>query len=166
MVDYVLAIGDGEVRRRLDERLRGVGRPCGVLDAAASVGSDNEIGVGVVLLPGARLSNRIRVGRHVQLHVNGVVGHDSVLDDFVSVFPSATIGGSVRLEAGVTVGSGATVLPGRTIGAGAFVGAGAVVVDDVEPGMTVVGVPGEEPPSGNGCPWRRPLKAAAVSSIC
>ncbi len=141
-VDYVLAIGDGETRRRIADRLSVVvGAPRGVVDASATVGSSNEIGAGVVLLPGARLSNAITVGRHVQVHVNGVVGHDAVLGDFVSIFPSATIGGSVRLGDGVTVGSGATVLPGRTIGAGAFVGAGAVVVDDVEPGVTVVGVP-------------------------
>lgn len=141
-VDYVLAIGDGDIRRRLDARLSRVGgRPRDVIDVSATVGSRNQVGAGVVLLPGARLSNGITLGRHVQIHVNGVVGHDSVLGDFVSIFPSATIGGSARVGDGVTVGSGATVLPGRTIGAGAFVGAGAVVVDDIEPGVTVVGVP-------------------------
>ncbi|MCB0965223.1 MAG: serine acetyltransferase [Ilumatobacter sp.] len=42
---------------------------------------------------------------------------------------------------GVFVGAGARVLGGITIGDGASIGANAVVVHDVEPGATVVGIP-------------------------
>ena len=39
------------------------------------------------------------------------------------------------------IGANATILPGVEIGEGALVGAGSVVVDDVPPGMVVVGNP-------------------------
>lgn len=81
------------------------------------------------------------MGTHCQIHYNATVGHDTVLEDFVSVFPGANVAGAVRLGAGATVGSNATVLQGITMGAGAFVGAGAVVTRDVEPGRLVTGVP-------------------------
>ena len=42
---------------------------------------------------------------------------------------------------GSMVGSGAIVTRGCTIGRGAVIGAGAVVLDDVEPGVRVLGVP-------------------------
>jgi acetyltransferase-like isoleucine patch superfamily enzyme len=64
-----------------------------------------------------------------------------VLDDFVSVFPGATISGDVHLGEGVTIGTGANVLPGISIGRYALVGAGAVVTRDVPDGVTVAGVP-------------------------
>ena len=46
-----------------------------------------------------------------------------------------TIGGDVSL------GTGAIVTRGCTVGNGTRVGAGAVVLDDVPPGVTVVGAP-------------------------
>ena len=141
-VGYVVAIGAGEVRRRIDTRLTAAGRrPLTLVHPMATVGGDNRIAEGCILTAGARVTTNITLGRHTQLHVNCTIGHDSVLDDFVSVYPGATVSGNVHLAEGVTIGTGANVLPGVTVGAGAFVGAGAVVTADVEPGVTVVGVP-------------------------
>ena len=141
-VGYVVAIGAGEVRRRIDARLTAAGRrPLTLVHPMATVGGDNRIGEGCILTAGARVTTNISLGRHTQLHVNCTIGHDSVLDDFVSVYPGATVSGNVHLAEGVTIGTGANVLPGITVGAGAFVGAGAVVTADIEPGVTVVGVP-------------------------
>jgi sugar O-acyltransferase (sialic acid O-acetyltransferase NeuD family) len=141
-VGYVIAIGAGAVRRRLDERLTAARRRALTLvHPMATVGSDNRIGEGCILTAGSRVTTNITLGRHTQLHVNATVGHDSVLDDFVSVYPGATVSGNVHLAEGVTIGTGANVLPGVSVGANAFVGAGAVVIGDVEPGATVVGVP-------------------------
>jgi acetyltransferase-like isoleucine patch superfamily enzyme len=64
-----------------------------------------------------------------------------VLGDHVILNPGATVTGAVTVGAGAMVGAGAVVRQGATVGEGAVVGAGAVVVDDVEPGTTVVGVP-------------------------
>jgi sugar O-acyltransferase (sialic acid O-acetyltransferase NeuD family) len=141
-VGYVIAIGAGAVRRAIDERLTAAGlRPAMLMHPMATVGGDNRIADGCILTAGARVTTNITLGRHTQLHVNSTIGHDSVLDDFVSVYPGATVSGNVHLADGVTIGTGANVLPGVTVGAGAFVGAGAVVTADVEPGTTVAGVP-------------------------
>ena len=139
---FVIGIGAGHVRRRLDGILTEAGRrPLVLIHPMATVGGDCRIGEGCILTAGARVTTNITLGRHTQLHVNSAIGHDSVLDDFVSVYPGATVSGNVHLGEGVTIGTGANVLPGLTIGSGAFVGAGAVVTSDVEPGVTVAGVP-------------------------
>ena len=45
------------------------------------------------------------------------------------------------VEAGVSIGTGAKLIGPVRVGDGATIGANAVVVDDVAPGATVVGVP-------------------------
>jgi sugar O-acyltransferase (sialic acid O-acetyltransferase NeuD family) len=139
---YVVAIGNGEVRRGIDGAMTEAGLTAVVLvHPQSTLGSDCDVGPGTILNAGARVTTNVRLGRHVQVHANAAVGHDARLGDYVSVFPGATISGAVELGAAVTVGTGANVLPGVRVGDGAFVGAGAVVVDDVPPGATVVGVP-------------------------
>ena len=141
-VGYVIGVGAGDVRRRLDEALAAGGHtPITLVHPMATVGGDNRIGDGCILAAGARVTTNITLGRHTDLHVNTTVGHDSVLGDFVSVYPGATVSGNVHLGDGVTVGTGANVLPGIIVGAGAYIGAGAVVTRDVDPGVTVAGVP-------------------------
>lgn len=46
-----------------------------------------------------------------------------------------------RIGSNVFIGAGARILGGITIGDGAVIGANAVVIDDVPPGATVVGIP-------------------------
>ena len=65
----------------------------------------------------------------------------SAISVTMSLTEARAVSGNVHLGDGVTIGTGANVLPGVTVGAGAFVGAGAVVTADVEPGLTVAGVP-------------------------
>lgn len=140
--DYVLGIGAGETRRRLDETLSGWGRRARtVVHPLASLGSDLRIGDGVLLAAGARVTTNVTLGRHTHLNVNAVVSHDCVLGDYVTLSPGCLVNGANVLDDGVFLGTGAVVVPGRRIGAWARVGAGAVVVDDVEPGTTVAGVP-------------------------
>lgn len=135
---YVLGIGLGSTRRRLDA----AGCTAAILvHPTATVGGDTRFSEGCILAAGARVTTNVTLGRHAHVHVNATVGHDSELGDFASVFPGATVSGEVRIGEAATVGTGAHVLPGLVVGDGAFVGAGAVVTKDVEPGATVVGVP-------------------------
>ena len=139
---FVLGIGSGDLRQSFDERLTAAGcRPATLVHPSATIGGENRIGEGCIVAAGARVTTNITLGRHVDLHVNATVGHDSLLDDFVSVYPGGTVAGNVHLARGATIGTGATVLPGVSVGVGAMVGAGAVVVKDVDAHATVAGSP-------------------------
>jgi sugar O-acyltransferase (sialic acid O-acetyltransferase NeuD family) len=139
---FVVGVGAGNVRARLaDVAIACSARPVTLVHPAATIGGDTLLGDGCIVAAGARLTTNIRLGQHVDLHVNATIGHDCVLGDFVSVYPGANVGGEVVLGRFATIGSGAIVLPRVTVGEGAYVGAGAVVTRDVEPGMTVAGVP-------------------------
>ncbi len=79
-----------------------------------------------------------------------VIGETAEIGDDVTLYHGVTLGGTSwnkgkrhpTLEDGVIVGTGAKILGPVRIGHGSRIGANAVVIQDVPPGMTVVGIPG------------------------
>jgi serine O-acetyltransferase len=92
-----------------------------------------------------------RVGKGIMLdHATGfVAGETAVIGDNVSILQGVTLGGTGKADGdrhpkignGVLIGAGAIILGNIKIGECARVGAGSVVVKDVPPRVTVVGVP-------------------------
>lgn len=83
-------------------------------------------------------------------HATGIViGETTVIDDNVSILQQVTLGGTgneqgdrhPKIRSGVLISAGAKVLGNIEIGEGAKIGAGSVVLNDVAPHTTVVGVP-------------------------
>jgi serine O-acetyltransferase len=83
-------------------------------------------------------------------HATGIViGETTVIEDNVSILQQVTLGGTGNeqgnrhptIKSGVLIAAGAKVLGNITVGEDAKVGAGSVVLRDVEPRSTVVGVP-------------------------
>jgi sugar O-acyltransferase (sialic acid O-acetyltransferase NeuD family) len=139
---YVIGIADPAARRRVAARLDSRGLVARtVVHPRAIIGPETVVAPGCIVLGQAHVSSSIRIGAHCNVQYNATVGHDSVLDDYVSIFPGANVSGSVLLRTGVTVGSNAVVLQGLVIGADAFIGAGAVVTRSVAAGDVVVGSP-------------------------
>ena len=103
------------------------------------------------LLTGIEIHPAAQLGRRVIIdHGMGVViGETAVVGDDVYLYHQVTLGGtsSVRgkrhptIGDNVIVGAGAKVLGDILVGEGARIGANAVVVQDVEPNTTVVGIP-------------------------
>jgi serine O-acetyltransferase len=92
-----------------------------------------------------------RIGKGIMLdHATGfVAGETAVIGDNVSILQGVTLGGTgkadedrhPKISNGVLIGAGAIILGNIRIGDCARVGAGSVVVKDVPPRVTVVGVP-------------------------
>lgn len=95
--------------------------------------------------PAARIGSGILVD-----HATGIViGETCVLDDNISIMQGVTLGGTgkecgdrhPKIKSGVLLGTGAIVIGNVTIGEGARVAAGSVVLNDVDPHITVAGIP-------------------------
>lgn len=101
---------------------------------------------GIEIHPGAKIGKRFFIDHGMGV----VIGETAVIGDDVLLYQGVTLGGT-GLEKGkrhptignnVVIGTGAKVLGNITIGDNSYVGANAVVIKDVPPNSTVVGVPG------------------------
>ncbi|HEX2027370.1 MAG TPA: NeuD/PglB/VioB family sugar acetyltransferase [Nitriliruptorales bacterium] len=139
---FVVGIGDPRLRRELALRLAALGLvPATVVHPRAVIAPETSVASGCVILANAHVSSSVRLGAHVHVNYNATVGHDAVLEAYVTILPGANVAGAVHLAEGVTVGSNACVLPRRRVGAFTTVGAGAVVTRDLGTGQVAVGVP-------------------------
>jgi serine O-acetyltransferase len=101
---------------------------------------------GIEIHPGANIGRRFFIDHGMGV----VIGETSEIGDDCLIYTGVVLGGTTlekkkrhpTLENRVVVGSNSTVLGAITIGDGAKIGSGSVVIKDVPPGATVVGVPG------------------------
>ncbi|WP_257284688.1 serine O-acetyltransferase [Endozoicomonas sp. SESOKO1] len=109
---------------------------------------------GIEIHPGATIGRRFFIDHGMGV----VIGETAVIHDDVTLYHGVTLGGTSpnkgkgypanqgkrhpTLANGVVVGAGAKVLGPFVVGEGARVGSNAVVVREVPPGATVVGIPG------------------------
>jgi sugar O-acyltransferase (sialic acid O-acetyltransferase NeuD family) len=141
----VIAIGANSVRRELAALVEDAGLSLvAVVDPAAVVARDVEVGDGTVVMPGVVVNVGTTVGRNVILNTACTVDHDCRIGDFAHLSPGVHVSGECEIGDGAHVGIGASVLQRVQIGDGATVGAGAAVTKAVPPGAVVVGVPARE----------------------
>ena len=110
---------------------------------------------GIEIHPGAQIDG----GFFADHGMGVVIGETSVLGRNVTLYHGVTLGGVLpavnaesqrflkrhpTLEDNVIVGAGAQILGPITVGSGARIGGNSVVIRDVGPGQTVVGVPAKQ----------------------
>lgn len=91
------------------------------------------------------------IGEGVMLdHATGVViGETAVVENNVSILHGVTLGGTgtkdgdrhPKIGTGVVIGAGVTILGNIRVGANSKIGAGSVVLKDIPPNCTAVGIP-------------------------
>jgi UDP-perosamine 4-acetyltransferase len=134
--------GDTAPRRRLYELARSQGfEIVSVVHPSAVVSPSAEVGAGATILARAVVGTDVRLGEDVIVNTGAIVDHDCRVGDHVHVATGALLASGVEVGDGAHVGVGVSVRQGIRIGADSIVGAGAAVVDDVEPGVVVAGVP-------------------------
>lgn len=141
--DLVLcAIGDPGARRVVVEGLTARGANFGTfVHDRTIIGANVTVGPGSILCPGSVFSTDIRVGAHVHVNLNCVVGHDVTIGDFATVSPSCNLLGAATVAEGAFLGTAVTILPGKRVSVDAVVGAGSLVLKNVATGTTVFGNP-------------------------
>lgn len=108
---------------------------------------------GIEIHPGARIGKGLFID-----HGSGVIiGETTIIGDNVTLYQGVTLGGTGKekgkrhptLKDNVMVSAGAKILGSFTIGENSKIGAGSVVLEEVPPNCTVVGVPGRVVKMGN-----------------
>lgn len=101
---------------------------------------------GVEIHPGAKIGRRFFIDHGMGV----VIGETAEIGDDCTLYHGVTLGGTSwnpgkrhpTLANGVVIGAGAKVLGPLLVGEHARIGSNAVVVKDVPPGATVIGIPG------------------------
>lgn len=101
---------------------------------------------GIEIHPGAKIGRRLFIDHGMGV----VIGETCEIGDNVTIYQGVTLGGTGKekgkrhptLKDNVLVATGAKVLGSITIGENSKIGAGSVVLKDVPPNATVVGIPG------------------------
>ena len=101
---------------------------------------------GVEIHPAAKIGR----GLFIDHGMGVVIGETAVIGDNVTLYQGVTLGGTGKQKGkrhpnignNVVIGTGAKVLGNITVGDSSIIGANAVVLRDVPPHSTVVGVPG------------------------
>jgi serine O-acetyltransferase len=105
-----------------------------------------RLSTGIEIHPGAKIGKRFFIDHGLGV----VIGETAIVGDDVLLYQGSTLGGTGVVQGkrhptignNVVIGAGAKVLGNITIGDNSYIGANAVVVKDVPPNSTVVGIPG------------------------
>lgn len=139
----ICAIGATRVRRKVVEKLSTFEnmRFATVIDPAAQLSDRVIIGEGSIICAGNIITVDVVIGKHNIINLSCTIGHDAVLDDFVTLYPGVNVSGNVTVERQCELGTGAKVIQGKRIRSNSIIGAGAVVIRDIDEAGTYVGVP-------------------------
>lgn len=134
------AVGASKTRRKLVERLKGANFAT-LIDPKVEMSERIKMGEGCIICAGTILTVDITLGSHVIINLDCTIGHDAVLSDYTTLYPSVNVSGNTHLGECAEMGTGSQIIQGLKVGEGTIVGAGAVVVKELPGECTAVGSP-------------------------
>ncbi|MBR9921773.1 MAG: transferase [Bacteroidetes bacterium] len=139
-----IGIGNSMIREKVTQQLPAETKYETLISPKASWSPWNEAGEGSVVCAGAIATVGVKLGKHVHVNLLTTIGHDAVLEDFVTTTTSVSISGDCVLGRHSYWGNQSTIRQGLKVCEGAIIGMGGVVVKDItEPG-TYVGIPAKK----------------------
>lgn len=141
----VCAVGSAKVRKIVIEKLAGSAvKFATLIDPSVLISKKVEIGEGTIICAGTIITVDIKIGNHVIINLDCTIGHDDVIEDFVTIYPSVNVSGNVLLGECSELGTGMQIIQGKKIVPNTIIGAGAVVVKDCLESGTYVGSPAKK----------------------
>ncbi len=138
--DKIVAIGDPQVRERLQDKIDAVT----LIHPDATIGINVTLGAGCVVMAGGIINPNTIIGKGVIINTSASVDHDCVVGDYAHIAVGAHVCGSVRVGKRTWVGAGATVKNNLNICDDCIIGVGAAVVSNIDNSGTYVGVPAKK----------------------
>lgn len=139
----VIAVGNAQVRRNAIKRLEGFQHIhfAKLIDPSVQMSASVTVGEGTIICAGTIITVDAEIRSHNIINLDCTIGHDAVLEDFVTLYPSVNISGCVTVGECTEIGTGTQVIQGVAIGGNSIIGAGSVVIRDIESHVTAVGTP-------------------------
>ncbi len=112
-----------------------------IISRGAALSDSVKMGMGCIVWTNSILTVDICLGDFVTINYDCTIGHDAVLEDFITLYPSVNVSGNVHIKSETEIGAGTQIIQGLNVGENTIIGAGAVVVRDIPSNCTAVGNP-------------------------
>lgn len=141
----VCAVGSSNVRKKIIEKLKDTSVKFATLvDPSVLYSNSVKIGEGAIVCAGTIITVDVSIGDHVIVNLDCTIGHDAVIDDFVTIYPSVNVSGNVLIGECSELGTGTQIIQGKKVISNTIIGAGAIVVKDCLESGTYVGSPAKK----------------------
>lgn len=141
----VCAVGSSNVRKKIIEKLKDTSVKFATLvDPSVLYSNSVKIGEGAIVCAGTIITVDVNIGDHVIVNLDCTIGHDAVIDDFVTIYPSVNVSGNVLIGECSELGTGMQIIQGKKVISNTIIGAGAIVVKDCIESGTYVGSPAKK----------------------
>lgn len=141
----VCAVGSSNVRKKIIEKLKDTSVKFATLvDPSVLYSNSVKIGEGAIVCAGTIITVDVNIGDHVIVNLDCTIGHDAVIDDFVTIYPSVNVSGNVFIGKCSELGTGTQIIQGKKVISNTIIGAGAIVVKDCLESGTYVGSPAKK----------------------
>ncbi|WP_165042777.1 acetyltransferase [Dysgonomonas sp. ZJ709] len=100
-----------------------------------------KIGRGVLIYPESSVDFETEIGDFVTINAGCSIGHNVAIGQFATLAPGVNLAGFTKIEEKANLGIGSCSIQKIKIGSCSIVGGQAMLIENVESGRTVVGVP-------------------------
>lgn len=141
---FVCAVGASKVRERIIKKVEEINpviKFATLIDPSVEVSNFVNIGEGSIICANTILTVNIDIGKHVIINLSCTVGHDVIIKEYSTLYPSVNVSGNTVLGHACEVGTGTQIIQGKAIGDYSIIGAGAVIVKNIPDNCTAVGIP-------------------------
>lgn len=145
-INVVIAIGNPEVRKKIYDRISIKSNLLfpNIIAKDVRISKTNNLGIGNIICTHTVLTTNITIGNFNHINLSCTLGHDAILENFVTIYPSVNVSGNVLVRSLTELGTGTKIIQGKTISERIILGAGCVVVKDLTDSGTYVGIPAKK----------------------
>ncbi|WP_338647728.1 acetyltransferase [Flavobacterium sp. KS-LB2] len=142
--EFILGIGDNELRNRLGKLILSKGKNVlNITHPAASVSRMITFGNGNLIARHASINPLVTIGNFCIVNTAAILEHECKIGNAVHIGPGAVLCGNVQIGENTFIGANSVIKQGIKIGKNVIIGAGSVIITDVNDNLKVVGNPGK-----------------------
>ena len=136
----IITIANGDVREKIVNQYRDR-KFATLIHPNIKIDSSNFIGEGTIICSGNIITVDVNIGKHVIVNLSCTIGHDTIIDDYVTIFPGVNISGGVQIGKNSSIGTGTAILQYLEVGKNVTLGSLSNVIRNIPDYCTAVGNP-------------------------
>lgn len=145
-INVVCAVGTSKIRKKIIDNLSdldNISYP-NLIDPSVEMSTYIDMGMGNIICAGTILTVNIKICDFSIINLDCTLGHDVVIEPFVTIYPSVNVSGNVIVGEQTELGTGTKIIQGKTIAKETIIGANSTVVKNIDMSGTYVGSPAKK----------------------